>query len=137
MAMVKAVGNSSCISAKVTAGASSRGSEGSMAKRSPMVSMPWMPSFSRRKYTATVITTMATSEPGTRLDTLGVSAIKAMDSTPTPSAQGFSVAKCPTYTVHFWMKSAGTSAICKPKRSFICWEKMVSAMPLVKPTTTG
>ena len=35
------------------------------------------------------------------------------------------------------MKLAGTFSIPKPNRSFICVEKMVRAIPAVKPTTTG
>ena len=35
------------------------------------------------------------------------------------------------------MKSAGTLSIDNPSRSFICVAKMVSAIPLVNPTTMG
>ena len=35
------------------------------------------------------------------------------------------------------MKSAGASVIPKPKRSFICVVKMVTAIPAVKPIITG
>ena len=45
--------------------------------------------------------------------------------------------KLAKYTAHFEMKSPGTLSTWSPKRSTICVEKMVSAIPLVKPTTMG
>ena len=41
------------------------------------------------------------------------------------------------YTIHFSIKSAGTLSMVSPKRSLICVVKMVTAIPLVKPTTMG
>ena len=41
------------------------------------------------------------------------------------------------YTVHLSIKAAGTSAISRPSASLIWVEKMVNAIPLVKPTTRG
>ena len=35
------------------------------------------------------------------------------------------------------MKSVGTTSMVSPSRSLICVVKMVTAMPLVKPTTMG
>src|ERR1041384_35987 len=41
------------------------------------------------------------------------------------------------YDDHFPRKSGGTSPMFRPRKSLTCEENMMSAMPLVNPTTTG
>ena len=82
--------------------------------------------------------TMAMSAPGSFFDTRGVRATMAMVAMPTSSVATLIVPKLRKYTIHFEMKSPGTPpSIFSPNRSTICVENIVSAMPLVNPTTMG
>ena len=51
-----------------------------------------------------------------------------------PIAYQFILWKLLKYAIHLSTKSAGTFAIWSPKKSLICEEKIMSAIPLVKPT---
>ena len=93
MAMVNAVGKSVSMTSKFITGAAAFGSDGSMVNRSPMVSMPVMPNFSRRKYTITVITTIAMSEPGIFFEIFGLSAIIPIETIPTAAAHQLMLVK--------------------------------------------
>ena len=80
---------------------------------------------------------MATNEPGIFLLKRGVRAMTMTLATPTMALHRSMVERCCAYTTHFSMKSEGTWAMLSPKRSLICVVKMVTAIPLVKPTTMG
>ncbi len=108
-----------------------------MAKRSPMVSIEETPAKFLSSSATMVITIIAMSEPGIFLLNFGVMAIMAMLATPVSAHQMSVVLKFCRYTPHFSMKSEGFDGRVRPKRSFICVVKMVTAIPLVKPTTMG
>ena len=104
---------------------------------SPMV-LTCMSVWALRKYTPTVMTMMATSDPGIFLDTLGVRAMMMMLSSPTAAVVQSMVCRFCRYTAHLLRKSPGSlPSMLSPSRSFICVVKMVTAIPLVKPTTMG
>ena len=81
--------------------------------------------------------TIAMSEPGILRENFGVRKIITTLSIPTVAAHQFMVSKWRIYTPHLAKKSDGTLSIVNPKRSFICVEKMVRAIPAVNPTTMG
>ena len=84
------------------------------------------------------MTMMATSDPGIFLDTLGVRAMMMMLSSPTAAVVQSMVCRFCRYTAHLLRKSPGSlPSMLSPSRSFICVVKMVTAIPLVKPTTMG
>ena len=80
---------------------------------------------------------MAMSDPGIFLLKRGVMAMTITLTTPMRAHQGSMVSKHWKYTPHFSMKSEGLLASVKPKRSLIWVVKMVTAIPLVNPTTIG
>ena len=55
----------------------------------------------------------------------------------TAIAYGLKADECSTNARHFSRKSAGTAPIFKPRKSLTWLEKMMTAMPLVNPMTTG
>ena len=55
----------------------------------------------------------------------------------TPIAGSDAEPRCAAYASHFARKCAGTAPIRRPSRSLTCDEKMMTAIPLVKPVTTG
>src|SRR5690606_41091970 len=89
------------------------------------------------QFTTSVLRTMATIEPGILLDRRE----KFKDISTVPAAMANAVQltrwKFSASTTQFSTKSAGTSPIAKPRKSLICEEKMIKAMPLVKPTISG
>ena len=77
------------------------------------------------------------SAPGRRREIRGVTIIIPSDTAPTARVYGSIRLIFAKYTPHFDTKSLGTSVNPSPKKSLICVEKIVSAIPAVKPTTTG
>ena len=73
-------------------------------------------------------------EPGTTFVSLGIRAVMTMVPAPMANAPASIDPRLPKYAVHFPIKSGGTCWIPNPKRSLICAEKMITAMPVVKPT---
>ncbi len=108
-----------------------------MEKRSPMVSMLSTPANCLSNNAMTVIKMMATREPGIFLLNFGVTAMTTTLTMPMRAHHGSIVPKHWKYTPHFSRKSDGLEVNVSPKRSFICVVKMVTAIPLVKPTTMG
>ena len=110
---------------------------------SPIVSTLSTPAYCLSSSTATVITMMAIRLPGSFFNTLlylaiiGHAAITATEPIPTPALHRSMVPNEPIYATHFSIKSLGTVSIVSPNRSLICVVKMVSAIPLVNPTTMG
>ena len=137
MAIVRAGEMSPLTDSHVSVGTFASSPVGLIWKRSPMVST-CMPKCSVITIPAIVITMMAMSEPGIFLEISGVQAIITTESTPTMVVARSMEEKFSMYTPHLEMKSAGTPpSMVSPKMSFICVVKMVSAIPLVKPTTMG
>ena len=56
---------------------------------------------------------------------------------PTPAAAGATVPQCSAIDRSRPRKSPGTRSMRRPKKSLICVLAMSTAMPLVKPMTTG
>ena len=88
--------------------------------------------------TRIVVIKIAPSMPGTRLrHALGQYAIISMETTPTSSVRQSVVWIFSQITTSFGMKSSGTDSIFSPRKSFICVDIIKTAIPFVKPTTTG
>ena len=83
-------------------------------------------------------TRIATIGAGTVRETFGQSSRIASDPAATAiAATETRAAGSRAYALHFARNGAGTAAIRRPSRSRICDEKMMTAIPLVKPVTTG
>ena len=80
---------------------------------------------------------MAINVPGIFLVTLENSTETRIVPAAMIIAHWLTVPKCVKYFFLFITKSAGTSPMCNPKISFTCDEKIMSAIPLVKPTING
>ena len=81
---------------------------------------------------------MAVSEPGSFFDTFGTMMIISSEMSATKRVGRCTPPKWLMYTPHLPMKSPGIfSVMVRPKKSGICVEKIVRAMPAVKPTTIG
>ena len=103
-----------------------------------MVVMPVTPKYSFITQTASVTSTMAIREPGIRFDIFGVNIIMASDTIDTAAVIQLTEPILDMYTFHLPMKSAGAASVSvRPKKSGIWVEKIVSAIPAVKPTTIG
>ncbi len=70
-------------------------------------------------------------------ETFGQARRIASDPAATPIAAGEAVGRLAPYAVHFARNGPGTPSIRRPSRSRIWEEKMMTAIPLVKPVTTG
>ena len=81
--------------------------------------------------------TRATTVPGTRGTRRTNSTMMASETMPRPAATGEAVSQCAASTCIRPTNSPGTSAIRSPKKSLIWVLAIRTAMPLVKPTTTG
>ncbi len=101
-------------------------------KRDPIVS-----TGSPSAATSTEAKTIATIGAGTVRDSRGHRSRMASEPADTATACGLTVARLAPNALHFSRKGPGTASICSPKRSPTCEEKMMTAMPLVKPVTTG
>jgi hypothetical protein len=101
-------------------------------KRLPIVSTSSPPSC-----TTSVVTMSATNGLGTFVVTRGQRSTIASPSSATSAATGSAVPIASPYAPHFSTNSAGTVPIVRPRKSLTCDEKMMSAIPLVKPMITG
>ena len=54
-----------------------------------------------------------------------------------PAEYGLNSPRCFRNSAHFVQKVGRNGHQRRPRKSFTCEEKMITAMPLVKPTTTG
>ena len=79
----------------------------------------------------------ATNGPGMRRLTRGHRRTIARLPTATSTAAGFSDPMWDANARHFPRKSTGTTPIGSPRKSFTSPEKMIRAIPLVKPSVTG
>ena len=84
-----------------------------------------------------VSVTMAVSEPGIFFTNRVENAIMRMLTTPKRNGSHCASPMERRYKSHLGTKSAGMFVRPRPKRSFIWVEKMVTAIPAVKPTTMG
>ena len=117
----------------VIAGSLGRRSVASMApNRVPMVSTGIWSSW-----TTAVVTISATNGLGTRRFRYGHPTMIARATTATSTAHGAAVSRWAPKARHLSRKSAGTAPMRRPRKSFTWLEKMMSAMPLVKPMVTG
>ncbi len=139
MAIVNAGGRSWLSVTQLRSNPSFFGNEGvSTPKRSPMVRIPSTPQNVLSAQTTAVTTTIAVSAPGSLCEILGVKMIRSIEPRPTRVVARLRVPKCEIYTSHLPRKSPGIfSLMVSPKKSGIWVEKMVRAIPAVKPTTIG
>ena len=91
----------------------------------------------RRSAAPTVARRIATIGPGIRRDTLGQKIRTASAKPDTARAAGDALRAWSAKACHFSRKPVGTGPIRRPSRSLICDEKMMTAIPLVNPVTTG
>jgi hypothetical protein len=84
-----------------------------------------------------VVTTSATNGAGIFRMNFGQMIRIAIASADIPVASGVIDAALSAYAPHLARNSGGTAVMRRPNRSLICPEKMISAIPLVKPVTTG
>ncbi|CDA96502.1 unknown [Bacteroides sp. CAG:709] len=82
---------------------------------------------------------MATRDPGILRENFGTSMMISTLRILTPASHQFIVSRCLKYSIHLPIKSPGTVSPPKlrPNTSAICVVKIVTAIPLVNPTTTG
>ena len=132
-AMVNAAPMSPGICRKVTAGRDGAGSTALITpNRLAMVSTGKCPSC-----TAAVVAMSATNGLGMRWLTRGHRTMMATVTPATPTAQGLSEAKCAANVRQRITNSAGTGPIFSPRKSFTSPDRMIRAIPLVKPMVTG
>ena len=101
-------------------------------KREPMVSMGRL-----NRCAIAVVATNATKGAGTLREMRGHQISIAIVAAVMAVAEYEMVPAWAAYACHFAQKSTGTDAIVRPNASLICPEKMMSAIPLVKPIMTG
>ena len=106
-------------------------------KRSPMVSTWNQLKHVLMIHAAAVTMMMASRAPGRRLEMRGVSVMMSSDTTEVHSAGSETLSKLVKYMPHLGMNWPGMSLSPSPKKSLICVEKIVTAIPAVKPTTIG
>ncbi len=87
--------------------------------------------------TTAVVTISATNGPGMRWLTRGQKTMIASASRADATADGLTVDDAGANAPHLARNSAGTAPMRRPRRSLTWLEKMITAMPLVKPVTTG
>ena len=80
---------------------------------------------------------MAMSDPGIFREIFGQNIIIRRASIPIIRLERSSVVRFWPYAVHLLIKSAGTCGMFSPRKSLTWLEKIMTAMPLVKPTITG
>ena len=131
--MVKAEGSTSPIFARLMAGRCGQGSpDGMPPKREPIVSTcrPTAQAMSEAPSTAT-------RKPGTRGAKRRRAMMVASAAAASARVAGSMLPLAAQNASHFSMKPAGTFSMVRPNRSRIWLEKMITAMPEVKPVTTG
>ena len=109
---------------------------GSVMCRSPNRS-PIVSTGSWASQTTAVVATRATNGAGTRRLTRGHRMRIAIVAAATAIAAQFTESSCRANAGHLSKKFAGTAPIRSPNRSFTWLVKMISAIPLVNPVTTG
>ena len=116
-----------------TAGSAGFGSAALITpKRAPIVSTGMC-----RSWTSAVVRIRATNGLGMRRLMYGQPTMMPSASTATASAQGLSVPSRAPNACHFATKSAGAAPMRRPRKSFTWLEKMINAIPAVKPIVTG
>jgi hypothetical protein len=88
-------------------------------------------------HTAAVAPATATSSAGPRGKKRFISTMTVSAPAATATAAGFTVARTVQSADSFSRKSAGIAPMFSPSRSRIWLEKMMTAMPAVKPVMTG
>ena len=101
-------------------------------KREPIVATGRCSSQTRSEARATTKIGPGTRGPRRRSNTS-----RTMEPAPMANACRSKDEACRPYAAHFSTKSAGTLSMLKPKKSLICEEKMISAIPEVNPVVTG
>jgi hypothetical protein len=131
--MVKAGATSPCTSAHDRLGQRGRGTADEISpKRLPMVSTSNPP-----RRTSSVHATSATNGAGIVRFTFGHRSRMARPTAETAMADGLALPALRAKAIHFSAKSVGTGPIRSPSRSFTWLLKMMTAMPLVNPVTSG
>ena len=118
-AMVMAGATNSLMVSHERTGTTAPGNWELMLNLSPIVSILLTPAYCLSNNATTVITTMATNEPGIRLLYFGMRAMMTTLANPTNVLHTSILRICWKYTIHFSTKSLGTSVICIPNKSFI------------------
>ena len=106
-------------------------------KRSPMVSTEYHGNSSPSSQARAVTAIMAISAPGSFLEMRGVAMMMASDTSAVATVGREMALRLVRYMPHLGMKDAGISRRPSPRKSLTWVENMVSAIPAVKPTTTG
>ena len=131
--MVKALGNTAWTFASVISGRCGAGMvRGIPPKTEPIVLTGWL-----KAQTATEPSTTAIRNDGHFGRYRRRAKITTSAATDTPSAAGESVARAAQSTSNFTTTSPGFDFGSRPKRSFSWLVKMITAIPAVKPVTTG
>eukprot|EP01022_Parablepharisma_sp_SALTPOND_P012225 TRINITY_DN1566_c0_g2_i1.p1 TRINITY_DN1566_c0_g2~~TRINITY_DN1566_c0_g2_i1.p1 ORF type:complete len:1815 (-),score=421.25 TRINITY_DN1566_c0_g2_i1:71508-76952(-) len=132
-AMVSASGRRVWMRSKVISGRTISG----MARGMPPNLLPMVSTSSPRIHTARAASTTPTTGPGMRGLNLRMRMMEARARTAMATVFGLMVPACWKQADHFSTNWGGTSAMDRPKKSFICEEKMSTAMPAVNPVVTG
>jgi hypothetical protein len=133
IAMVSAGPTSAITCVKERSGKSGCGIAALIApKREPIVS-----TGSPSHCTTAVVTTRATKGDGTRWLTFGQRRMINRARSATIVASALNVPACSANAAHFSVNSGGTAPMLSPKKSLTWLDRMITAIPLVKPTITG
>ena len=84
-----------------------------------------------------VVASKATNGPGIRTLSRGHSNRMTRVTPATRTAERLTLSRWWAYSPHLPRNSAGSGPMSSPSRSLTWLEKMISAMPLVNPVTTG
>jgi len=132
-AIVKALGSSSAMRDIEISGITGAGKlVGMPPKREPIVSTG-RPSIA----TPAAAATTAIRKAGSFGASLRIATMATSDSRATATVAGETVSRASQNACHFARKLPGTLSSDRPNRSRIWLEKMMTAMPAVKPVTTG
>ena len=105
---------------------------GRFGKREPTVS-----TGSCRKWTISEASRMAIKNPGSRGVYRRKPMINANTPIPTATVIGLKLENELKYACHLATKSAGTDVMDSPRKSLTWLQAIMTAMPAVKPVTTG
>ena len=131
--MVSAAGSSAMQRARSSDGSAGRGRlDGTPPKRLPMVS-----TGKPNSATAPEASTTATRKPGALGASLRSPTISPTQARASARAQPLKLSRCAHSTPSLGRNSAGTPSTCRPSRSLSWLAKMMTAMPAVKPVTSG
>ena len=132
-ATVKADGSSGKIRSARNGGISIRGEPPGMPPNLDPIVSTGRPNAA----TAAVAATSATIEPGTRGSQRGHTRTTASEAAASASAAGFHCGSPAASARHAREELARRLGMARPRKSLICVAAISSAMPLVKPMTTG